>query len=102
MPEDERRILLEILQRVTKVETQIGDMKSKMDDMSNAKEIAQEALQSSRSSHHRLDDLKKDTAQDIGEIKNDMKWIWRTALGGLASALMAAIGALYALLSNHK
>jgi hypothetical protein len=102
VPDDERSILIEILQRVTRVETEVGDVKSRLDGMANAKEIAQEALQSSRSSHHRIDELKTDTSEGIKELKEGQTWLWRTALGGLGAALMSAIGALYALLSNHK
>lgn len=93
--QDERNILLEILQRVTKVET-------KMDEMTNAKEIAQEALQSTRSAHHRIDELKADVTEDTKELKNNQTWLWRTAITGLVSALVAAIGVIFSFLSNHK
>ncbi|MBU7314038.1 hemolysin XhlA family protein [Paenibacillus oleatilyticus] len=42
----------EILQRLTRVET-------KLDLMNSARDIAQEALQSTKSAHHRLDRVEK-------------------------------------------
>lgn len=48
MPEDTN----EILQRLTRVET-------KIDLMVNARDIAQEALQSTKAAHHRLDRIDK-------------------------------------------
>lgn len=84
MPEDDKRILLEILQRVTKVET-------KMDEMTNAKEMAQEALQSTRSAHHRIDELKNDVTEDNKEIKGDLKWLWRTAFTGLITGFVGLL-----------
>ncbi|MGF7050425.1 tetrahydromethanopterin S-methyltransferase subunit G [Paenibacillus sp. DS2015] len=63
----------EILQRLTRVET-------KLDAQLNAKDIAQEALGSAKSAHHRLD-----------EIEADQKWLWRTISGSVIGIVMAAI-----------
>ncbi|MGF7049103.1 chaperonin cofactor prefoldin [Paenibacillus sp. DS2015] len=63
----------EILQRLTRVET-------KLDAQLNAKDIAQEALSSAKSAHHRLD-----------EIEADQKWLWRTIGGSVIGIVMAAI-----------
>lgn len=71
MPEGEAQ---EILQRLTRVET-------KLDMMINARDIAQEALQSTKAAHHRLDD-----------VQGDIKWLWRTAIGAL---IVGAIGLLW-------
>ena len=63
----------EILQRLTRVET-------KLDAQLNAKDIANEALISTKSAHHRLD-----------EIEADQKWLWRTIGGSVIGIVMAAI-----------
>lgn len=63
----------EILQRLTRVET-------KLDAQLNVKDIAQEALQSAKSAHHRLD-----------KIEDGQKWLWRTISGSLIAIVMAAI-----------
>ena len=65
MAGDEKEVLIEILQRLTRLET-------KVDGSINAKEIAQEALQSTKSAHHRID-----------EVASDVKWAWRIAVGAL-------------------
>jgi ElaB/YqjD/DUF883 family membrane-anchored ribosome-binding protein len=89
---EDRKILIEILQRVTKVET-------KVDEMTNAKDIAQEALHSTQSAHHRIDELKTDR---IAKIESNQTWLWRTAITGLISGLVAAVGLIIGFLSNHK
>ncbi|MGF7049174.1 chaperonin cofactor prefoldin [Paenibacillus sp. DS2015] len=61
----------EILQRLTRVET-------KLDAQLYAKDIAKEALQSTKSAHRRLD-----------EIEDNQKWLWRT-IGGAAIAIVMA------------
>jgi len=63
----------EILQRLTRVET-------KLDTMLNAKDIAQEALQSAKSAHHRLE-----------KIEDGQKWLWRTIGGSFVLAITAFI-----------
>jgi hypothetical protein len=62
---DEKEVFIEILQRLARLET-------KVDGSINAKEIAQEALQSTKSAHHRID-----------EVASDVKWAWRIAVGAL-------------------
>lgn len=63
----------EILQRLTRVET-------KLDMQLNAKDIANEALISSKSAHHRLDG-----------IDDTQKWLWRTVGGTVIAATIAFI-----------
>ncbi|AJS59193.1 hemolysin XhlA family protein [Paenibacillus sp. IHBB 10380] len=63
----------EILQRLTRVET-------KLDAQLYAKDIAQEALQSTKSAHRRLD-----------EIEGNQKWLWRTIGGSAIAIVMAAL-----------
>lgn len=53
----------EILQRLTRVET-------KLDMMVSARDIANEALQSTKAAHKRLD-----------TIEDSQRWLWRTAVG---------------------
>ncbi|MFX3635467.1 MAG: hemolysin XhlA family protein [Candidatus Pristimantibacillus sp.] len=55
----------EILQRLTRLET-------KLDLMGAAKDVANEALQSAKSAHHRLD-----------KIEDSHKWLQRTAVGAI-------------------
>lgn len=47
MSDENEKVLIEIHERIVRVET-------KIDNMTNAKDIAQEANQSARSAHHRL------------------------------------------------
>lgn len=77
MPSDERELLIEILQRVTAVET-------KVDTMTNTKDIAVEALQSTKAAHKRLDELSKQIEDDKKNGKDDKKWLIGTAIGVIA------------------
>lgn len=63
----------EILQRLTRVET-------KIDMMISAREMAQEALQSTKAAHHRLD-----------KLEGNQTWIWRTVIGGIIAACIGII-----------
>lgn len=76
---DEKDILSEILQRVTRVET-------KVDAMANAKDIANEALLSVRSAHHR-----------INGIDRIIFWAGTTFFGSIivAAAVFITKGGLY-------
>lgn len=64
----------EILQRLTRVET-------KLDMMVSAREIANEALQSTKAAHKRLD-----------SIEDNQKWLWRTVV---AAIIVGAINLLF-------
>lgn len=71
MPEETN----EILQRLTRVET-------KLDLMNSARDIAQDAQQSARSAHHRIDELR----DELSAYKQTVKWLIGTTIsfGGLA------------------
>ncbi|KXG42885.1 hemolysin XhlA family protein [Tepidibacillus decaturensis] len=74
-------ILSEIRERVVRVETKIDLMTDVKDTAEEAKETANEALQSTKSAHHRID-----------EISKNQTWLWRTVIGAL---LTSAIGLLF-------
>ncbi|MDF2652498.1 MAG: hypothetical protein K0Q73_8303 [Paenibacillus sp.] len=84
MPPD-NEINQEILQRLTRVET-------KLDMMASARDIAQEALQSTKASHHRLDELKK----EVDGVKQTIKWLIATTIS-FAGLFIAAVGLLWKL-----
>ncbi|WP_028562258.1 hemolysin XhlA family protein [Paenibacillus pinihumi] len=68
----------EVLQRITRVETLVASMDTKIDRAINANETAVAALESSKSAHKRLD-----------KIEDNQKWLWRT-IGG--AVLLAIVG----------
>jgi hypothetical protein len=84
----------EILQRLTRVET-------KLDMQLNAKDIAAEALQSTKAAHHRLDDLKEfeDKANEafstsannqtrLEKIEKWFTWLATTVFGAIILAII--------------
>ncbi|WP_412102470.1 hemolysin XhlA family protein [Paenibacillus alvei] len=71
---------LETLQRLTRVETKIDGIEEKLDDAINGRDTAIEALQSSKSAHHRLD-----------RIEDGQKWLWRTVGSTVIAIISAAI-----------
>jgi hypothetical protein len=78
----------EILQRLTRVET-------KIDMMASAKDMAQEALQSSRSAHLRLDEYR----DEIASIKQGQRWLIGTTVSVIA-LFMTAVGFLWKLIGG--
>lgn len=63
----------EILERVVRMET-------KLDDFTNLREKAETAYNTSNQNK-----------QDIGEIRDNIKWLWRTGLGAIIVAVVGLI-----------
>lgn len=73
-------VQVEMLQRITRVETEVVSMNEKLDRAINVNETAIEASQSAKSAHHRLD-----------KIEDNQKWLWRTIAGAFVLAITAFI-----------
>lgn len=74
------QVLSDIRERVVRLETKIDAMTDVRDTAAEAKEIGAEALQSTRSAHHRLD-----------EVADNQRWLWRTLVGAIIAAIIAAV-----------
>ena len=70
----------EILQRLARVETKIDMMLEEREVAAQALKTANEALQSAEFAR-----------QQIGEVRSDVTWAWRTALGALITGAIALI-----------
>lgn len=70
----------EVLQRLTRVETEVVSMNDKLDRAIHANETATEALEKSKSAHKRLD-----------KIEDSQKWLWRTFAGAIIGAIVVFI-----------
>jgi len=70
----------EILQRLARVETKLDMMLEDREIAAQALRIANEALQSAKSAHHRID-----------EVRSDVTWAWRTAIGALITGAISII-----------
>ena len=70
MSTEETKVLADIRDRVVRLETKIDAMTDVRDTASDAKEKAIEALDKSKSAHHRLD-----------EVADNQRWLWRTLVG---------------------
>ncbi|WP_025693354.1 hemolysin XhlA family protein [Paenibacillus zanthoxyli] len=94
----------EVLQRITRVETKLDNMESKLDAALNANEKAVKALSSADSAHHRLDELRpvKTMAEDavrkadlalvrLDRHDDDQKWFKRTFYGATITAIAGAL-----------
>lgn len=73
MKEGSTKFEREVLDRLTKIETKIDDYKEIKKDTS-------EALQ-----------LSKANSEDIKEIKDNTKWLWRTIAGILIAGVIAIV-----------
>ncbi|QMV42974.1 hemolysin XhlA family protein [Cohnella cholangitidis] len=80
MSNEEARVLSDIRERVVRLETKIDAMTDVRETAEAAREAALEALQSSRSSHLRID-----------EIADNQRWLWRTLVGAILAAVIAAV-----------
>lgn len=74
-------VLIDIRERVVRVETKLDNMTDVKDIADEAKDKANEALHSAKSAHHRIED-----------VADNQKWLWRTVIGAL---LTGAIGLLF-------
>ena len=70
----------EILQRLSRLEGKLDIMLEDREVIAQAMATANEALQSSKSAHHRID-----------EVKSDVSWAWRTAVGAVIGAIISFI-----------
>ncbi|MGG6313988.1 hemolysin XhlA family protein [Paenibacillus macerans] len=82
MPDD----INEILQRLTRVET-------KLDIMNTARDIALEGVQSSKSAHLRLDEMRDEIARLKLRQGESQRWLVGTMISG-AGLFIAAAGLL--------
>jgi exonuclease VII small subunit len=74
-------ILADLRDRMARMETKLDRMNSVEEKTDKGLEIANEALQSTRSAHKRLD-----------EVENDIKFLWKTVIGGI---ITGAIGLIF-------
>jgi hypothetical protein len=84
----EAEVLSDIRERLVRVETKIDAMSDVKETATEAKETANKALQSTQSAHHRIDDL---ADKRIAAIEDNQRWLWRTIVGGIIAAVIAAV-----------
>ncbi|WP_028988016.1 hemolysin XhlA family protein [Thermicanus aegyptius] len=76
----ETDVLQEIRERIVRIETKLDTMTDVKLTAEKAKSTADEALQSAKSAHHRIDD-----------VADNQKWLWRTVAGALITGAIAAL-----------
>ena len=84
MSSEEVRVLAEIRERVVRLETKIDAMTDVRETAEAARDSALEALQSTRSAHLR-----------INEVADNQRWLWRTLVGAIVAAVIAAVTNLH-------
>ncbi|MCD9020515.1 hemolysin XhlA family protein [Cohnella silvisoli] len=80
MSSEEARVLSDVRERVVRLETKIDAMTDVRETAEAAREAALEALQVARSAQKRID-----------EIADNQRWLWRTLVGAILAAAIAAI-----------
>ncbi len=80
MSSEEARVLSNIRERVVRLETKIDAMTDVRETAEAAREAALEALQVAKSSHKR-----------INEIADNQRWLWRTLVGAILTAVIAIL-----------
>jgi len=80
MSSEEARVLSDIRERVVRVETKIDAITDLREMAESTRETALEALQLAKSSHQRID-----------EIADNQRWLWRTLVGAILAAVIAAV-----------
>ncbi|ETT34216.1 hemolysin XhlA [Paenibacillus sp. FSL R7-0204] len=79
MPDD----MNEILQRLTRVET-------KLDIMNSARDIALEAMQSSKSAHLRMDEMRDELSRLKLRQGENQRWLVGTIISSVGMCIAAA------------
>lgn len=86
---DEVKALTEQLTKarldLARLETKLDAIKDLTKKVEEVDDRAKEALQSTRSAHRRLDDLK---AADIKALLENQTWLWRTVIAALIAGLI--------------
>ena len=72
------RVLVDIRERLVRVETKIDGMRDVRETAEAAEKTANEAIQSAKSAHHRID-----------EIGDNQKWLWRTVVGAVLAGVIS-------------
>ncbi|MFC5528462.1 hemolysin XhlA family protein [Cohnella yongneupensis] len=80
----------------------VGKMASSVErlveKLEKSDDIAREADQRARAAHHRIDD----TNVQVREVKDDIKWLWRTIVGAIiVSGVGGAIAFLWKGIENN-
>ncbi|WP_240967923.1 hemolysin XhlA family protein [Paenibacillus aquistagni] len=92
------QMLSDIAVKVGKLEALQESNTRAISDMANSVEklvtkldqsddLAREAMQSTKSSHHRADELTK----RVEGVEGDIKWLWRTAIGAIITGAIALL-----------
>lgn len=91
----------ELLELITQLRLDIARMESKLDKINdmdrNIKDLGlevQEALQSTRSAHKRLDKLEHVIEQNENKREDSQKWLWRTTVGSAIGAFFSVVVAV--------
>lgn len=84
MTEETTRMLSDIRERVVRVETKIDSMTDVRATADKAKAMAGEALHYGRTAHEQLN-----------EIKDNQRWLWRTVIGGLLTGAISILWRLW-------
>lgn len=82
--EETTKALFEIKVQLARMEKTLEGMPAMAATLEATRDLAREAMQSTKSAHHRLD-----------KIEDAQKWLWRTVSG---SAITVVIGAIVAVL----
>lgn len=72
------RVLSDIRERIVRVETKIDTMTDVRETAEEAKEVANKAMDSAKSAHHRLN-----------EVADNQRWLWRTVIGAVIAGAVA-------------
>lgn len=80
MSEQANKVLTDILERIVRVETKIDAMSDVKDTATRAKDVAEEALASTKSAHHRID-----------KIDKIIFWVGTTVIGAVILGLLATL-----------
>ncbi|MGG4496170.1 hypothetical protein [Brevibacillus reuszeri] len=91
---DLQKGITEILVAIGKIETEIKQLSSMSGKLEQTDKLANEALQSTKAAHKRidelskqLDELEKKIEEDKKQNKDDKKWMIGTAIGAVALIL---------------
>lgn len=99
----------QILIAITELQTNVKNMNTKIDEITNLSKLALQTEQSTKSAHNRIDEIKTDFEKKLREQKEDydekldqqkesfkelkghITWLWRSLISGFISFIFLVV-----------
>lgn len=80
---------------IVAMQQDIKHMSKQLDQVAKTSETVIRNEESIKSAHKRIGEVESSLSADIKELKDDNKWLWRTAVGGVLTAIGGLVKQLF-------